>query len=135
MLAPHPCDPALAAEHQAEHRSAADTAELATVPGGVERMAAALVEAVAHGLAGAAADVEAQARPMDVDLAAVTCPVHLWYGTGDVVTPPAFGRWYEAHLRRASLDVVDGAGHYLAFTRWADIVSTLAATVGPGERR
>src|SRR5690606_16966106 len=42
MLAPFPCDRALAAEHQAEHRTAADAAELATVPGGVERMADAL---------------------------------------------------------------------------------------------
>jgi len=126
MLAPHPCDPALAAEHQAEHRGAADVAELATVPGGAEQMAAALVEAVAGGLAGVAADVEAQARPMAVDLAAVTCPVHLWYGTDDVVTPPAFGRWYEAHLRGASLTVVPGSGHYVAFTRWAEMLSTLA---------
>jgi pimeloyl-ACP methyl ester carboxylesterase len=126
MLAPHACDRALAAEHQAEHRSAADTAELATVAGGAERMAAALVEAVAGGLAGVAADVEAQARPMAVDLDAVACPVHLWYGSDDVVTPPAFGRWYETHLRHASLTVVEGAAHYLAFTRWADMLSTLA---------
>jgi pimeloyl-ACP methyl ester carboxylesterase len=126
MLAPHPCDRALAAEHQAEHRSAADTAELATVPGGADRMAAALVEAVAGGLAGVAADVEAQARPIPVDLGAVACPVHLWYGSDDVVTPPAFGRWYETHLRHASLTVVAGAAHYLAFTRWAEMLSTLA---------
>jgi pimeloyl-ACP methyl ester carboxylesterase len=126
MLAPHPCDQALAAEHQAEHRSAADAAELAGVPGGAERMAAALVESVVAGLAGVAADVEAQVRPMGVDLDAVACPVHLWYGTDDVVTPPAFGRWYETHLRRGSLTVVEGAAHYLAFTRWAEMLSTLA---------
>jgi pimeloyl-ACP methyl ester carboxylesterase len=131
MLAPFPCDPALAAEHQAEHRSAADAAELATVPGGAERMAHALVEAVRPGLAGVAADAEAQARPLAVDLAAVACPVHLWHGTADVVTPPAFGRWYAARLPGASLAVVEGAAHYLAFTAWPDLLATLAADVVP----
>ena len=126
MLAPFPCDRALAAEHQAEHRTAADVAELATVPGGADRMAEALVEAVRPGLDGVAADVEAQARPLAVDLAAVTCATHLWYGADDVVTPPAFGRWYRAHLPRASLTIVEGAAHYLAFTRWADMLAALA---------
>jgi pimeloyl-ACP methyl ester carboxylesterase len=129
MLAPFPCDLALAAEHQAEHRSAADVAELATVPGGADRMAHALVEAVRAGLAGVTADAEAQARPLAVDLAAVACPVHLWYGTADVVTPPAFGRWYAAHLPGASLTVVEGAAHYLAFTTWPNLLATLAADV------
>jgi pimeloyl-ACP methyl ester carboxylesterase len=131
MLAPVPCDVALAVEHQAEHRTAADAAELATVPGGAERMAEALVEAVRPGLAGAAADVEAQARPLAVDLAAVACPVRLWYGAGDVVAPPAFGRWYEAHLPHASLTVVDGAAHYVAFTRWGEMLSALATAASP----
>lgn len=133
LLAPFPCDVALAAEHQAEHRSAADAAELATVPGGAERMAAALVEAVRPGPAGVAADVEAQARPLTVDLGAVSCPVHLLYGTDDRVAPPAFGHWYESALPRSSLTVIDGAGHYVAFTAWADMLATLAAAaVTPG---
>jgi pimeloyl-ACP methyl ester carboxylesterase len=127
MLAPFPCDLALAAEHQADHRDAAGAAELATVTGGAERMAAALVEAVRSGLAGVAADVEAQARPLLVDLAAVTCPVRLWYGTADTVTPPAFGRWYAARLPAARLAVVEGAAHYLAFTAWAELLASLAA--------
>jgi pimeloyl-ACP methyl ester carboxylesterase len=127
LLAPYPCDRGLALEHQAEHRDAAGAAELATVPGGAERMADALVEAVRRGLAGVAADVEAQARPLDVDLAAVRCPVRLWYGSADTVTPPAFGRWYARHLPTARLEVVDGAAHYLPFTHWPGILATLVA--------
>jgi pimeloyl-ACP methyl ester carboxylesterase len=38
-----------------------------------------------------------------------------------------FGRWYEDHLPGASLTVVDGAGHYLAFTHWSAMLATLAA--------
>src|SRR5918992_5040585 len=66
LLAPFPCDRGLAAEHQAGQRSAPDAAELATVAGGADRMAAALAEAVRPGLAGGRGDVEAQARPLPV---------------------------------------------------------------------
>jgi len=130
MLAPHPCDLVLATEHQAAHRSAHDAAELAGVPGGAARMAEALVEAVRGGLAGVAADVEAQARPLGVDPADVGCPVRLWYGSNDAVTPPAFGRWYASHLAGAELAVVDGAGHYLAFTAWSPMLTELAELAG-----
>ena len=129
MLAPYPCDLALAADHQAAQRTPADALELASVPGGAEALAAGLVEAVRPGLAGVAADVEAQARPLAVDLAAVRCPVRLWYGEVDEMTPVAFGRWYAAHLPGATLTVVPGAGHYLALTRWSSLLAELAALV------
>jgi pimeloyl-ACP methyl ester carboxylesterase len=129
MLAPYPCDLALAAEHQAAQRSPADALELASVPGGAETLAAGLVEAVRPGLAGVAADVEAQARPLAVDLRAVRCPVRLWYGEVDEMTPAAFGRWYAAHVPGAALTVVPGAGHYLALTRWSQLLAELAALV------
>ncbi len=127
LVAPYPCDRTLALEHQAEHRDPAGARELASVPGGAERMADALVEAVRRGLAGAAADLEAQTRPLAVDHASIQCPVHLWYGTDDVVTPPAFGRWYADWIAGATLELVDGAAHYLPFTRWTDILWTIAA--------
>jgi pimeloyl-ACP methyl ester carboxylesterase len=127
LLAPHPCDRALALEHQAERRDPAGARELASVAGGADRMADALVEAVRHGLAGVAADVEAQARALDVDVTTVACRTRLWYGSADAVTPPAFGDWYARELPAATLDVVPGAAHYLLFTQWAGILRTLAA--------
>jgi pimeloyl-ACP methyl ester carboxylesterase len=126
LVAPYPCDLALAADHQAEQRDPAGMAELATVPGAAERLAAGLVEAVRPGLAGVAADIEAQARPLAVDLGRVAGPVRLWYGEHDTVTPPAFGEWYAAHLPQATLEVVPGAAHYLALTRWADLLRAVA---------
>jgi pimeloyl-ACP methyl ester carboxylesterase len=89
-------------------------------------MADALVEAVRHGLAGVAADVEAQARARDIDVADVGCRTLLWYGSADAVTPPAFGEWYARMLPAATLDVVPRAAHYVLFTHWADILRTLA---------
>ena len=127
LLAPYPCDRALALEHQGEHRDASNARELATVAGGAERMADAMVEAVRSGLAGVAADVEAQARPLDVDLSDVRCPVRLWYGREDPVTPPAFGEWYARRLPDAALEIVDGAAHFLLFARWAEVLRALAS--------
>jgi pimeloyl-ACP methyl ester carboxylesterase len=126
LLAPYPCDHDLALEHQAEHRDRAAARELETVAGGADRMADALVEAVRHGLAGVAADVEAQARTLDVDVAAAGCRTRLWYGSADAVTPPAFGEWYARELPAATLDIVPGGAHYLLFTRWGDILRALA---------
>ena len=56
--------------------------------------------------------------------------MHLWYGTADAVTPPAFGRWWATAVPQASLTIVDGAAHYLALTRWTDLLTTVAAHVG-----
>lgn len=123
MLAPHPCDHALAVGHQAEGRDPSEQSRLAAVPGGVDRMADALVEAVRSGLHGVEADVAAQLRPFPVDLRAVDVPVRLLYGEDDHVTPPAFGRWYAARLPHAELQVVPGAGHYLPFTHWTELLT------------
>jgi pimeloyl-ACP methyl ester carboxylesterase len=131
LLAPYPCDHALALEHQAEHRDPASARELASVAGGADRMADALVEAVRHGLVGVAADVEAQARTLDVDVTALGCRTLLWYGSADAVTPPAFGEWYARMLPAATLEVIPGAAHYLLFTHWADILRALAVAAAP----
>lgn len=129
LLAPYPCDTALAAEHQAEQRTPSDAAEIASVPGATERLAASLVEAVRAGLDGVAADLEAQARPSDLDLAAIGCPTRLWYGSNDDVTPPALGRWLADRIPHARLEVVDGAGHYLVLTRWERLLAEVAELV------
>ena len=76
------------------------------------------------------ADVEAQARPLPVDLSAIRCPVQLWYGSDDPVTPPAFGQWYARELSGARLTIVDGAAHYLVFTHWVDILGGLVGARG-----
>jgi pimeloyl-ACP methyl ester carboxylesterase len=126
LLAPYPCDDALALEHQVEQRDAVGAAEVASVPGLAATMAAALVEGVRQGLAGVAADVEAQNHPFPVDLATVTCPTRLWWGTADTVTPPAFAAWYERALPRATATLVEGAGHYLPLTHWRQALAGAA---------
>lgn len=126
MLAPYPCDHALAAEHQREQRSPSDHAALEQVPGAVDQMASALAKAVRNGLAGVATDVVAQNyRGAVPDLDRVNTPVQLWYGSDDQVAPPAFGAWYADQLPHAELEVIEGAGHDLFITRWPDLIPRL----------
>lgn len=126
LVAPYPCDLALAAEHQRAQRSDADHAALLGVPGAVEQMAQALVEAVRTGLAGVRTDVESQTRRGTVDLTRVRVPVALWYGSEDPVTPPRFGAWYAERLPEATLHVIEGAGHYLPCTHWDRLLRAVA---------
>lgn len=126
LLAPRPCDHDLALEHQRELRAPGDQAALAAIEGALDRMADALVEAVRPGLAGVQADVEAQVGPFPVEPAEVEVPIHLWYGSTDTVTPPAFGEWYARLLPHAALHVIAGAGHYLPFTHWSLLLGALA---------
>lgn len=128
LLAPYPCDRGLAAEHQAASRDAVGVDEVASVPGLADRMADSLVEAVRRGLAGVEADVEAQNRPSPVALADIACPVHLWWGALDTVTPVPFGDWYARHLRSATLAVVPTAGHHLPITHWPLLLKAFART-------
>lgn len=128
MLAPYPCDQALAAEHQREHRSDADQEALDAIPGAADQMAAALAEAVRGGLEGVAADVGAQHYPGSIpSLSALRLPVQLWYGTDDHVTPAAIGRWYAQQLADAQLYEIDGAGHTIFFTHWTEILQPITA--------
>jgi pimeloyl-ACP methyl ester carboxylesterase len=125
MLAPHPCDLDLAREHERMVRDPADQAALAAMDGAVDRLAESLVEAVRLGLDGVRADVAAQVQPFD--LGEIAVPVRFWYGTTDTTTPPAFGRWYTRQLPAAHLELVDGAGHYLPFTHWPQLLAALRA--------
>ncbi len=125
LIAPYPCDHALARDHVLETADPLRRAELDAVPGSVDAMAAGVVDAVAAGLAGLAHDVALELTPPDVDLVDVRCPVLLWYGSGDRSTPPAFGAWFADRLPDARLEVVEGAGHLLLLTRWTDVLTAL----------
>ena len=124
-LVPVPITPELAREHVLEGTEPVRRAEIESVPGALDAMAAALVDSVQHGLAGITRDIELQILPPDFALAAVACPVHLWYGALDSTAPPSFGHWYESHLSAATLEVLDGAGHCFPLPRWADLLAAL----------
>ena len=125
MLAPYPCDAALAREHVLDGADPVRRSELDAIPGAVDVMVAGVVDAVAGGLDGLTRDLELQVEPPDVAWSAVTAPVDLWYGERDTTAPPAFGQWWARELPWAELTVVSGAAHLVALTRWEDILTRL----------
>lgn len=125
-LVPDPPTPAAVGALVAGEGDEVRAAELALVPGATDQMVAAMIEAVRRGPSGITRDVVAQAAVPDVDLVACRVRVRLWYGTADPVAPPAFGHWWASVLPQAELTVLDGAGHMLALTRWAELLRFIA---------
>jgi pimeloyl-ACP methyl ester carboxylesterase len=82
-------------------------------------------EALHQGPMGMAWDQVAFVGPWDVDLGAVRCRVHLWYGERDPWAPPASGQWLRDHLADADLVVYSGEGHLEAMRHWQEILHTL----------
>jgi pimeloyl-ACP methyl ester carboxylesterase len=60
------------------------------------------------------------ARPEDVTVEAV-----LWHGTEDAAAPVAAARRLAARLPRCTAHFVEGAGHFLHYGRWAEILDSL----------
>ncbi len=127
MLAPCPCDEALAREHLTETADPGRLADLAAIPGALDVLVAGLVDAVAQGMDGLVRDLELQVEPPDVDWSAATGPVDLWYGERDTTAPPAFGAWWVGALPDAIIQVVPSAGHLIALTHWTQILQQLTA--------
>jgi pimeloyl-ACP methyl ester carboxylesterase len=125
-LVPQPLTPDVALEHVLEGAGETGRAELASVPGAAEQMAAALAEAVALGTAGLALDVAMQLTP-GLDLRAVQAPVRTVHGSLDPVSPPAVGRWLAARLPDAVVDERPDAGHHLLFPCWRELLEGTAA--------
>jgi len=128
MFVPHPLDLGGARAHIRAGWDAVEEAEAHSVPGALDAMAAGLLDATAGPSCtlGLERDLALQVADPDVELSDVAAPVELIYGTGDPVCPPAMGRWFAAQLTTANLDVVDGAGHLLALTRWPELLRHLS---------
>jgi len=124
-LVPDPLDPAVALDHVLEGTGPRGRAELDDVPGAAERLAAALVEAVAHGRDGLVHDLALVLEP-GLPLDAVAADVRTVHGNDDGISPPAVGRWLAARLPRCAIEAVDGA-HHLLFPRWDELLTDLAA--------
>ena len=74
---------------------------------------------------GMAWDQVAFVGPWDVDLGAVRCRVHLWYGERDPWAPPANGQWLRDHLADADLVIHSGEGHLGPMRHWQEILHAL----------
>jgi pimeloyl-ACP methyl ester carboxylesterase len=71
-------------------------------------------------------------RPWDVDVTAVRCRTHLWYGEADQRALPG-AAWFGERIPRASLVVRPGTTHLATLVRhWPDVLATLT---GPDPTR
>ncbi|MGY2003700.1 alpha/beta fold hydrolase [Blastococcus sp. SYSU DS1024] len=84
-----------------------------------------LSEGLRLGAAGGGWDNVAWLGPWDVDLSAVRCPVHLWYGKQDSTIFVVHGRWLAAHLADARLVVYPGEGHPSSMRHLTEMLTTL----------
>lgn len=61
-------------------------------------------------------------RPEDIRV-----PVVVWQGEADPNVPPAMGRYLAAAIPDARAHFVPGAGHFLGFSHWGEILASLRA--------
>jgi pimeloyl-ACP methyl ester carboxylesterase len=107
----------------ARHRPALLVQLLARLDGGPDRrvlldpalltpISRGLRECFRQGLAGSLLDLQLFRRPWRLQFTAIRQPVHIWHGTRDRVVPLSHGRYYHAHLPHATLNTVEGEGHF-----------------------
>jgi pimeloyl-ACP methyl ester carboxylesterase len=119
-----PSDEALAARWLGS-LPAPDAALLAAL--GAEDVAASAREALADP-DGYLRDAARLFSDWGVDLAAIGCPTHLWFGAHDDRNPPANGEWWRARVPHAGLTVTDTTHLATLLANWPAV---LHALVGP----
>ena len=102
---------------------AADAAVMARLPAG--SFAAWNVEAMAHPR-GMVEEYRAMVRPWGFTPAQVAVPVDLWQGDRDQLVPERWAHRLAGELPDATLHLVGGAGHFLAYDRWAEVLGPFA---------
>jgi pimeloyl-ACP methyl ester carboxylesterase len=102
--------------------------EVALQPAGVRRRLGEMLElAFVQGARGLAADIAGHClQPWGFEPDAVQAKTLLLYGSRDPLAGPRHGRWWQARLPDARLEVVPGGGHLLLIPMWAHVLSHLA---------
>jgi pimeloyl-ACP methyl ester carboxylesterase len=95
--------------------------------GGRERLGAMLAAAFAQGVTGLAADIAGYSlQPWGFEPAEVTAKTLLLYGSQDPIAASRHGRWWQARLPDARLEMVPQGGHLLVISMWQRVLSHLA---------
>ena len=82
-------------------------------------------EATRQGMAGFAWDVRLVSKPWGFRLEDIASPIHLWHGDKDTSTPQAMAEHMARAIPNSRLTVLPNEGHFLLFTRWKEILSSL----------
>ena len=68
-------------------------------------------------------------RDWAVDLSAIRCPTHLWFGADDERNPPATGRWWAEHIDGARLEVTPTTHLATLLANWPSILTRLRTSL------
>lgn len=96
--------------------------------------ASAFAACMAHALRQSEGMVEeylVESRPWGFTLDQVRVPATLWQGTEDQLVPPQWVEILAAALPDARVNVVAGAGHFVAYDRWAEVLAGALPADGP----
>jgi pimeloyl-ACP methyl ester carboxylesterase len=106
------------------HNPLADQ-ELLARPEFRDMLMASYAEATRAGIQGYAWEVRIIARPWGFRLKDIPIEVHLWHGEEDTSTPLAMARYMAGAIPRCRARFLPGEGHFLLFTHWGEILTTL----------
>lgn len=91
-----------------------------------QALMASSVEALRHGVRGAAADGLLYGRPWGFSLQQIRTPTFLWHGEKDVVVPATMGRHLAKHIPNCHAQFFAEDGHFsLPFTRLREMLSSV----------
>jgi pimeloyl-ACP methyl ester carboxylesterase len=98
-------------------------------PGARTRLGRMLEAAFAQGARGLATDIAGYClQPWGFEPAAVQAQTLLVYGSHDPIAGPRHGRWWQARLPAARLEVAHGDGHLVVIPMWARVLEHLLPT-------
>jgi pimeloyl-ACP methyl ester carboxylesterase len=92
-------------------------------------LAAAAAGALAHP-AGMVEEYRAWARPWGFEPESIAGPVRIWQGEADSLVPPAWARELARRIPDAQLELLSGAGHFLAYRHQREIIRDLIVEFG-----
>lgn len=99
--------------------------ELLSQPGFREMLRSSYAESARQGIRGFAWEVRIVARPWGFRLEDIPMTVDLWHGDQDTSTPLSIAQYLAGALPSCRTHFVPGEGHFLLFTRWQELLSTL----------
>jgi pimeloyl-ACP methyl ester carboxylesterase len=89
-------------------------------------------EMVKHGSKGAYWDARVVLAEWGFDCGEIEMPVSLFYGTEDRNVPVAMGRYYDEAIPDTSSTFYEGEGHFIMYTRAAEILGPIVKVFGEG---
>ena len=104
-----------------------DDEEALAMPGAAGRLVGMLDAAFAQGATGLAADLAGYTlRPWGFEPSQLQAKTLCLYGARDPILSSRHGRWWQANLPQARLEMVPNAGHLLVIPMWKRALSHLA---------